>query len=801
MRKHVLICVLSICVAFGAVGQVSYQWVKAIGGYTSDKGRSIVTDLNGNVYISTFLSLSSESVAEFNPYGNGSYSYTPTYQGNCVIAKYDAEGNCLWRRVITSTGINNASFFVNSIAVSPDGLYLYVCGAYNGQLNIESGSWTSTSLKPFLAKYDASGNLNWVNDAVLGSGAIADIALHSTQPSYVFFVAGDGTEAIFGKCDVSNGTMIVNDTIKGAAGAGILPLGIALDDNSDVTITGSFTGTMDFDPSSSVINKTSVGAGDIFLAQYTIGCDYIWAESYGGPGQDIATDIAFNSSGNLIYLTGYFQNMANFGTGAVSVTGIKDGFVAKCDNSNGGVLLLSDMKTLGVTDSVVCYGIAIDANDDVYVSGTLNGAGRFYDNVNSDTLNGNGLADIFFAKYNAGLAYGWAKNIGGPGNDAAIDISVQNGNIYTIGYFNDSVDFNIASGIANRHVSKDPQSTSLYDDIFVLKYLTGSATIKGTVTYGLNYDTINTGTGNKVRLYTQTLFDGNLALNLIAEATIDTTNGFYIFNNVPDGDYLALAVPGDYYASAKYLIPTYYTNDINNDTSFLWQAADTISAQSTAPAFVANINMLKGMPLTGDVQLGGVIMAEEGFFREVKPVAGGIVVVRKNPGHNLVANTETDEEGFYSFSNLPALANDTCYKLYVNITGLPMVSNYNPCPVQGDSIMNLNFVVDSASIDTVVSIINSVSQIKSLKTPLTVYPNPNNGFVTIELAIAEPLFVKIEAYSLLGKKVADIYSDYQPAGLAEYKYNATDKGLKAGVYFLNVSVGSERIIRKIVQVD
>lgn len=803
MKKHVLVCVLSICVAFGALGQVSYQWVKSVGGLNSDVGKNVVTDMNGNVYISTLLSSSLGYDVNLNPYGTTAYNVSTSQTGNCAIAKYDSEGNCLWTNSFNGNGIIDITFIVNNIVVSGAGDYLYVSGGFMGFVNFGDTTLNSASvLKPFIAKFDANdGALIWVTDLNISNAFVSDIAIRPFLP-YVVFAAnvGAGQEVIFGKCDEINGDMLLQDTLKNI-GSIIIPNAIALDAGNNITLTGSYSGILDFDPSNLVdIHTSNAGSMDIFIAQYTISCDYIWSKSYGGPLADVGTSIAFNSVGDSIYLAGLYQSGIDFGQGTINVSGANNLFVAKCDNNSGDVTLLSKVETINLSDSIVCSGISVDGMDNIYITGAYKGKARFYNNMINDTLASNSSSDIFFAKYNSGLLYKWSKSLGGDTADAATDIAVHNENLYITGYFNKTVDFNVSEGVANRTVAKEIGSPYFFKDIFVLKYAIGSSTIKGTVTYGANYDTINTGNDNRVQLYTQTLFDGNLALNLIAETQIDPANGFYIFDDIPDGEYLALAVPGDYFASAKYLIPTYYTN-ISNDTAFQWQAADTINAQSTAPAFIANINMLQGIPLTGDATLGGVIMAEEAYFRELKPIAGGSVVVRKNPGHSLVANTETDEYGTYSFSNLPALTNDTCYRLYVNLAGLPMISNYSPCPGQGDSIMNLNFVVDSTTIDTAVSIVNSVSQIKTLKTPLIVYPNPNNGFVTIELAIAEPLFVRIEAYSLLGKKVADIYSDYQPAGLAQYKYNAADKGLKAGVYFLNVSIGNEKIIRKIVQVD
>ncbi len=804
MKKRILVYMVSSCIALSSLGQVNYQWVKSVGGYNTDKGTSITTDGSGNIYVSTLLSVASGSIADFDPYGtgSGSYNFSPNSSANCVIAKYDAGGNCLWRSSFTSDGFSDLSFFVTSIAVSADGLNLYVAGGFQGTVTFGSTSLNSpASVKPFIAQYDAvTGAMVWVNDLGLTNLVIRDIA---PVGSFVCLAAIAGSDAIYGKCDNSNGNIIFLDTLTGPAGSSITPFDIEIDANSNVGITGSFTGSIDFDASLGVATKQSNGLADIFIAKYSLGGDYIWANSFGGPLNDIGTSIAFNSAGDSVYVAGVFQNGADFGQGAFTVLGANNGFIVKCDNDdfNNGILVsVEQIRTLNSTDSLVCSAISLDAQDNVFIAGALKGNANFGQNSSNDTLIANGGFDLFFAKYNSGLAYGWSRSIGGNSSDGALDLALRNESIYLTGYYNDTVDFNIGNGLANRTVNKDPQSSIFNNDIFILKYGLGNSTIKGTVFYkdtNNNLDSLKLASpGKKVRLYTQIQFDGNNALNLIAETNIDTL-GKYMFTQIPDGQYLAFALPGDYYDTSNNLISTYYSSDVNNDTAYIWQSATIITAASTAPAFVANIHMVKAVAVPGNASLSGQIIFEGNYFRTTD-VPSTTVGVRKPPNNALVAHTETDEYGNYSIDNLAA---DSCYRLYVNIAGLPMVSNYSPCPGDGEAISDLNFVVDSASIDTIASMPNSVSQLKEANTHLLLYPNPNNGTVTIEFDLAQAQNISVELYNLLGEKVITLLNEFRQAGRVQYKYNAADKGLNAGVYFLYLHIGKEVITRKVVQMD
>lgn len=804
MKKKILVYLASSCIALSSLGQVNYQWVKSVGGYNADKGTSITTDGSGNVYVSTLLSVASGSIADFDPYGtgSGSFNFSPNSSGNCVIAKYDPDGNCLWRSSFTSDGISDLTFFVTSVAVSADGLHLYVAGGLQGTVDFGGTSLSSpTSMKPFIAQYDAAtGTMIWVNDLGLSNVVVRDIA---PVGSFVCLAAIAGSDAIFGKCDNSNGNIIFVDTLSGTVPSTITPFDIEVDANSNIGITGSFTGSIDFDASPGVATRISSGMADIFVAKYSLGGDYKWANSFGGSLNDVGTSLAFNSVGDTVYVAGVFQNGANFGPGALTVIGANNGFIVKCDNddsNNGAYVDMERIETLNAGDSVVCSAISLDPQDNIFITGAFKGNANFDLAGSNDTLVSNGGFDLFFAKYNAGLAYAWSRSIGGTFSDGALDIATYNESLYMTGYYNDTVDFNIGNGFAKRTVNKDPQSSFTNNDIFILKYGIGNATIKGTVFYkntNNNLDSLTQGTAaKKVRLYTQIMYDGNNALNLIAETDIDSY-GHYMFTQIPDGQYLAFALPGDYYDSLYNLIPTYHTTDINNDTAYKWEEADLIATQSTAPASVANIYMVKSFAIPGTASLSGQIIFEGNYFRTTD-LPSTTIAVRKPPNNALVAHTETDEFGNYSFDNLAA---DSCYRLYVNIAGLPMVSNYNPCPGNGESIANLNFVVDSASIDTVASMPSSVSQLKETSTNLLLYPNPNNGTVTIEFDLAQAQNISIELYNLLGEKVTTLLSESRQAGRVHYKYNAADKGLNAGVYFLYLHIGKEVITRKVVQMD
>lgn len=99
------------------------------------------------------------------------------------------------------------------------------------------------------------------------------------------------------------------------------------DDNSYIYVTGSFSGTIEFEN-----NKrfTSAGGLDIFVAKYDRDGNLIWAQTAGGYGTDTAAGICVDKLGNA-YVVGTCQQTATFGYISPNIP-IKDApycFVAK----------------------------------------------------------------------------------------------------------------------------------------------------------------------------------------------------------------------------------------------------------------------------------------------------------------------------------------------------------------------------------------------------------------------------------------------------------------------------------------
>ena len=108
--------------------------------------------------------------------------------------------------------------------------------------------------------------------------------------------------------------------------------GIAVDDSGNSYITGTFYDTAFFG-NLSIISR---GAFDIFIAKYDSSGNILWVHNAGGIGNDFGTGISVNNFGN-VFITGDFNDSANFGGTTIVTNGGSDIFVAKY-NSAGNLI-------------------------------------------------------------------------------------------------------------------------------------------------------------------------------------------------------------------------------------------------------------------------------------------------------------------------------------------------------------------------------------------------------------------------------------------------------------------------------
>ena len=171
-----------------------------------------------------------------------------------------------------------------------------------------------------------------------------------------------------------------------------------------------------------------------------------------------ACDYEGNCSTNNPTITKYFT-IESTGGGGQSRSG---------NISNTGFL-----STFGVSGlDTDAAGVAIDSSDNIYITGTSQGANLFGKNATSGTTD-----DIFVAKLNSSGVIQWVYAAGGTGRDRGRKIALDSsGNIYVTGYYWSTVDFGGGNVTSNGNW-----------DAFLLK-LDSSGTFQWVKSYGSNYN-------------------------------------------------------------------------------------------------------------------------------------------------------------------------------------------------------------------------------------------------------------------------------------------------------------------------
>ena len=188
---------------------------------------------------------------------------------------------------------------------------------------------------------------------------------------------------------------------------------------------------------------------DGFLNKWDVNGNPIWATSVAGPASDANHDLALDGDGN-VYVAGAFSDTVEFDpgnpAGNLTSAGLTDIFIIKYDGDGNFIWV----KGVGGTSGDGGYGIAVDENGNIYLTGLYAGTVDFDPGSGTSNLTSAGFGDIFVLKLDAGGNFVWAKSMGGTSGENGFDIAVDgNGHVITTGFFDGTADFDPGAGTSN----------------------------------------------------------------------------------------------------------------------------------------------------------------------------------------------------------------------------------------------------------------------------------------------------------------------------------------------------------------
>jgi hypothetical protein len=418
------------------------EWIWAVqgGGVNYNSGREIVTDEQGNIYVTGFY----QGTGTF-----GDQSVTSAGSFDAFVVKYDHAGNALWAR---SLGSENGDYGIG-LAIDAGG-NIYVTGYFSGTMTTSVGTFTSLGLRDiYLAKFSNDGDLLWVRHAGSpgmneGNGVAVD---NINQQVYVtgkfegtlIFVDTPETLVSAGASDIMVAAYSFDGALIWAKRAGgtenEISFALGTDGAGNVYGTANMNGTATFGD----FTLTSFGLGDIVVFKLDPDGGWLWAKNYGAAGEETGWDIAVDDDGNN-WVTGVFSSPSiAFGDHIITNTNImQDMFVFK-QNADGDVLWANSG---GGASNDYGRGIAIDEQGACFVTGDYQGTANFGPHQLTAVHN----VDIFIVKYAPDGSATWVKSAGGQSTDSSNAIDTDNeGNLFVTGYFYNNMIFDNLSLAAN----------------------------------------------------------------------------------------------------------------------------------------------------------------------------------------------------------------------------------------------------------------------------------------------------------------------------------------------------------------
>lgn len=467
------VCAVALSLALASAAQAQFGF--GLGAGQADAGEDVAVDSNGN----TTLIGSFRQTVDFDP-GAGTANLTAVGNEN-FVASYGPTGNF---RYAFALGGSNAVVPERGIAV--DGFdNIYVTGWFSGIVDFDPGAGTATldssSGNLFVASYTSAGAFRYAFnlDSGVNGEQGSDIAVDPAGNSYVtgFFSgtidfdpgAGSSPATSAGVNDIFVASYDTLGGLRFGIGVGGTladeGLGIAVDTAGNSYVTGSFTGSADFEPGAGVTTLNAVGARDAFLASYTDAGALRYALSLGDSTTDIGNGVAVDASGNAL-VTGQFEGSVDFdpgaGTTTVTSAGGGDAFVASYTTA-GALRFAFPLGDIAVDRG---FDAAVDGAGNFYVTGEFNNAVDFNPAGGMAILNPSGAAQAYVASYTNTGAYRVAYSTSGVSTATARGIGLAldaSGRSHVIGTFQGTIDVDVTAGTEN--------ISSVADDIFFTNFV------------------------------------------------------------------------------------------------------------------------------------------------------------------------------------------------------------------------------------------------------------------------------------------------------------------------------------------
>lgn len=408
MRYYTL-SLVALALSANALVAQTWQWMSPFS----------ITYTNSSPQLCTFpIADNAGSGAITAGFHGDEYLYNGTIYGTIAVRSHTSSGDLNWEEII------EGNYSVCHLVSDEQG-DIFIAG-----MRVTPG--VDLSEQPIVIKLNASGQLQWmveVNDLIEGIEKIRTIEVSSSGK--LFIGCDDQVDSYVLQLD-ANGALVNSILQSGVASI----TSIVEDEQGNIYVAGGCAQT------SAMFGNVQPNEGDganVYIASYAASGEYQWSHVV-NDNMCSESKLKLMPNGNILF-SSHLRGIRTFGDITLSgpPTASNPDFFIACLNEQGEYLWARETPGNGRIEIAPRNPIAVDAANNVYFAGRIQGATYWENDLMTHS---SGANDIIVLKFDSEGVLDKAWTAGGIYEDRADGLSVdENGAIYVSGVSTGNINF------------------------------------------------------------------------------------------------------------------------------------------------------------------------------------------------------------------------------------------------------------------------------------------------------------------------------------------------------------------------
>lgn len=391
-----------------------FIWAKQFGNTQFENATCIQTDNLGNIYVTGIFT----GAVDFDP-GPGVFNVSSGTGSACFVLKLNSAGDLVWAR--SYIGVNLESFTLDA------GYNIIATGYFWGSIDFDPGpgiftaTTNSTSTKDiYILKLDNNGNFSWMkqlHSVLTGIFAFEAYSI-KTDASQNIYIGGSFSSTV--DFDPGPGSSVLTSSIQdiyllrldpsgnfqwvktSTGGTSTRILSMELDPAGNIYCTGTFTGTVDFDPGPAAATLSSPLPSQVsaYILKLDNNGNFLFVKQFVNTASRVSGAALTLDASDNIYIGGTYFGQVDLdpgpGTFTIGTPSFFGGaFITKLDR-NGNFMWGINYQMNG--ESLAAYSLKTDILKNIYFTGTYYGTVDFDPTAAVYSLTSQPLPDINISK-------------------------------------------------------------------------------------------------------------------------------------------------------------------------------------------------------------------------------------------------------------------------------------------------------------------------------------------------------------------------------------------------------------------